>query len=109
MSRKPLSFAEIWLRGWRVILMLIVIQLIAWLCSLPLSLVPEGIRNTAEIVALIVLGPVICYLGFAIFYPNYEPQLDSSDLESSFCVSCQSLIPPSSDNCPKCGWTYKTK
>ena len=109
MSKKPLSFGEIWSRGWRVIGMLIVIQLIGWLCILPLYLLPESIQEYAMLLFLFALGPVICYWGFSMFYPDYQQQPDFPDLESAFCVSCQSAIPPDSDTCPKCGWTYKTK
>jgi hypothetical protein len=40
--------------------------------------------------------------------PDHEPQPQSPELEPSSCISCQSVIPPDSDTCPKCGWTYKT-
>lgn len=107
MSKKPLSFRESWLRGWRVVLMLIVIQIIAWICWFLLLFLPESIRDFAEIVALIVLGPIICHWAFILFYPDYEPQQASPESEATSCVSCQSVIPPDSDTCPKCGWTYK--
>ncbi|MBX7210026.1 MAG: zinc ribbon domain-containing protein [Verrucomicrobiaceae bacterium] len=44
----------------------------------------------------------------ATAYLDYDPQPMSPMLEPSSCVSCQTIIPPDSDTCPKCGWTYKT-
>jgi hypothetical protein len=109
MSWKNSSFAKAWSRGWRVIFMMLIVQLIGSICFLPLRLFPENLRGIVGLALLLVLGPIICYWGFTLFYPGHEPEPESAgDPEASACAACGTEIPPGKDTCPRCGWTYKT-
>ena len=109
MSTKPPTFAEAWSRGWRVIFMILVIQFIGWLCSLPLALLPGKLRIIVAIALLFILGPPIHYWGFTLFFPGVQPDPEpATDPEASSCAACGTAIPPGKETCPHCGWTYKS-
>lgn len=38
-----------------------------------------------------------------------EAQGDASHSEAMSCLACQTQIPPGKDECPSCGWSWKSR
>ena len=109
-SKTSIPFGQAWQRGWKVVFMLIVIQIAGWLISLPIHLLPEGAQNLAALALGLLLGPPLCYWVFMMFYPHAENSnqpLRQPAFTPTVCFSCAAAIPPGSSTCPSCGWTYK--
>ena len=109
-NTNSVPFGQAWSRGWKVVFMLIVIQIAGWLISLPIHLLPEGAQNLAALALGLLLGPPLCYWVFMVFYPQAETS-DQSRRQTAFaptvCFSCTAAIPPGSSTCPACGWSFK--
>ena len=110
MNKKSISFREAWCRGWKFILMLVVIHFAIWLLSLPLYLLPEGLQGIAAIAYFLIFGPPLYYWVFTMFYPQAE-SVSQPKGEPTFtptvCFSCTASIPVGSSVCPECGWMFK--
>ncbi len=78
--------------------------------------------TTGEITTEIIVQVGWCLVVGGLFllllhrYPNHfavtacldgEPQPMPPASAPSSCMSCEAIIPPDSDTCRRCGWTYK--
>ena len=95
--------------------MLLFIQFLALLCSLPLRLLRERDQWGAAFVLLIVLGPLLCYGGLVLFFPEVNGAEESTRstprpgvrFVPNVCFACTGEIPEGRSVCPTCGWDFK--
>jgi hypothetical protein len=112
MATKFEKFRVAWLRGWKVLFMVVGIHVFVWLCSLPIYLLPENVQPVAGVLYLILLWPPSLYWGFSIFFPDAYSTPQSSapaHFTPKVCFSCTADLPAGSSICPACGWSFQPR
>ena len=101
-------FLRAWVRGWRVIVLTLWLQLIGLVLSLPFKLLPPNWSEGLMAVVGLIIGPPLSYWGFKCLYPDPEQRTDPNSLPTE-CLTCKTTIPAHADTCPSCGWSYKRR
>ena len=101
-------FIHAWVRGWKVVVLLIWLQLLGYIIWLPCQLLPGEWRERAEVVFALIFGPPLLYWGYKCMYPDPEPRTDPSS-QPIQCFTYRTTIPAHADTCPNCGWSYKRR
>ena len=101
-------FLHAWVRGWKVIVLMIWLQLIGFAITLPFKLLPPAWSEGLMAVVGLIIGPPLSYWGYKCLYPDPEQRTDPNSLPTE-CLTCKTTIPAHADTCPSCGWSYKRR